>query len=314
MTNVADHLPVAVFGATGAQGGPVVQALLDAHRAVRVIVRDPGKARPLAERGAEIAVAELTDPDALTAALQGVSGAFVHLPFIPVEAFVRPAARALSTALVAARVPLSVFSTSGPVATQVTGVSSLDTKAEAKRLLLASGAPVIFFEPAGYLANLSAPFAAPPVVKSGELRYPLPATHRQPWVSVEDQARLALLALARPDLAGRTFGLGAQLTGPELAAGLSEGLGRPVRFTPVSPATFAATVTPMLGPDLAAALDHDYTLIGARGPGIDLDVDTSVITRELGTAYTSVAQWATTQPWEAMAEVGAFLFPDLAEV
>jgi len=68
----------------------------------------------------------------------------------------------------------------------------------------------------------------------------------------------------------------------------------------------------MLGPDLAAALDHDYTLMGARGPGIDLDVDTSVITRELGTAYTSVAQWATTQPWEAMADVGAFLFPDLA--
>lgn len=311
MTKSSARLPIAVFGATGAQGGPVAHALLNTGRPVRVIVRDPAKAQPLADRGAEVAVAELTDTDALIAALRGVSGAFVHLPFIPVMDFVRPAAQALSAALVAAQVPLSVFSTSGPVATRVTGAGSLDTKAEAKRILLASGASVIVFEPAGYLANLSAPFVAPPVMKSGELRYPLPATHRQPWVSVEDQARLALLALDRPDLAGRTFGIGAQLTGPDLAAGLSAGLGRQVSYVPVSPATFAATVTPMLGVDLAAALDHDYSLVGTRGPGLDLDVDTTEITTVLGTQYTGVGEWARTQPWEAMAEVGGFLFPDL---
>jgi uncharacterized protein YbjT (DUF2867 family) len=306
-----DHLPIAVFGATGAQGGPVVRALLDAGRPVRVIVRDQSKAQPLAERGAEVAVAELTDADALTAALSSVSGAFAHLPFVPVMEFIRPATQALSKALVAAQVPLTVFSTSGSVPSKPTGVASFDTKAEAKRILLASGAPLIVFEPAGYLANLSAPFVAPPIVKAGELRYPLPAAHRQPWVSVEDQARLAVLALGRPDLAGRTFGIGAQLTGSDLAAGLSQGLGRPVTYAPVSPATFAATVTPMLGADIAAALDHDYSLLGARGSGLDLDLDTTILTAELNTAYTSVGQWAKTQPWEAMAEAGTFLFPDL---
>ena len=69
----------------------------------------------------------------------------------------------------------------------------------------------------------------------------------------------------------------------------------------------------MLGPDLAAALEHDYGLMGARGPGIDLDADTSVITTELGTEYTGVARWAAEQPWEAMAEAGAGLFPDLVQ-
>lgn len=77
---------------------------------------------------------------------------------------------------------------------------------------------------------------------------------------------------------------------------------------PVTPAAFASTVTPMLGPDIAAALEHDYGLIGARGSGFDIDADTTVITTELGTSYTPVAQWAATQPWDAMAEVGAFLF------
>ncbi len=313
MATIENNLPIAVFGATGAQGGPVVQALLDAGRPVRAVVRNPDKAQSLKERGAEVAVAELTDADALTAALRGVSGAFIHLPFLPVMDFIAPTAQALAIALVEAEVPLSVFSTSGPVATHVTGVGSLDTKAEAKRVLQASGAPLIVFEPAGYLANLSTPFAAPPVVKAGELRYPLPAAHRQPWVSVEDQARLALLALEYPDLAGRSFGVGAQLSGSELAAGLSEGLGQQISYVPVSPATFAATVTPMLGPDLAAALEHDYGLMGARGPGIDLDADTSVITTELGTEYTGVARWAAEQPWEAMAGAGAGLFPDLAQ-
>lgn len=35
--------PIAVFGATGAQGGPVVQALLDANRPVRAIARTESK-------------------------------------------------------------------------------------------------------------------------------------------------------------------------------------------------------------------------------------------------------------------------------
>ena len=92
MATIENNLPVAVFGATGAQGGPVVQALLDAGRPVRAVVRNPDKAQSLKERGAEVAVA-----DALTAALRGVSGAFIHLPFLPVMDFIAPAAQAVTS-------------------------------------------------------------------------------------------------------------------------------------------------------------------------------------------------------------------------
>jgi NAD(P)H dehydrogenase (quinone) len=311
MTNSLE-LPIAVFGATGAQGAPVARALLAARRPVRVIVRDPAKARPLADQGAEVAVADLTDTSALTTALTGVSGAFIHLPSVPDMEFIQSAARSVATALVAARVPVSVYTSSGAVASRATKLPLFDTRNEAKDRLLTSGASIIFFEPVSYLGNLCSPFAAPPIVRADELRYPpFPASHRQPWVSVEDQARLALLALDRPDLAGRTFGVGEQLTGLELALGLSNALGKTITCNPFSPATLAQTLVPMLGERLATALEHDYRLMEKREPAINLDVDTARITTELGTQYTDVATWAGSQPWDAMAEAGVFLFPDL---
>ncbi|MDV9202810.1 NmrA family NAD(P)-binding protein, partial [Streptomyces sp. Wh19] len=56
-------MPTAVLGATGGQGGAVVAALLEAGRAVRAVVRDPGsgRARALAAAGAEVVPGDLFD-------------------------------------------------------------------------------------------------------------------------------------------------------------------------------------------------------------------------------------------------------------
>lgn len=70
--------PIAVLGATGGQGGAVVDALLDAGRSVRAVVRSPesSRAQALADRGVELAVADLMSGDGLTEAFAGVAGAF----------------------------------------------------------------------------------------------------------------------------------------------------------------------------------------------------------------------------------------------
>jgi uncharacterized protein YbjT (DUF2867 family) len=73
-------LPYAVFGVTGRTGGAAADALLRAGLPVRVVVRDLAKGRPWAERGAEIAVADLTDLASMTRALSGVRGAYVVNP------------------------------------------------------------------------------------------------------------------------------------------------------------------------------------------------------------------------------------------
>src|SRR4051812_44168700 len=72
---------IVVFGATGAQGGGLAQAILDdknSEFAVRAITRDAtsDKAKQLAEKGAEVVSADIDDPDALKKALEGAYGAY----------------------------------------------------------------------------------------------------------------------------------------------------------------------------------------------------------------------------------------------
>ena len=55
--------PVLVTGATGTHGGAVAQALLASGHRVRALTRDPrgGRARQLAELGAELVAGDLVD-------------------------------------------------------------------------------------------------------------------------------------------------------------------------------------------------------------------------------------------------------------
>ncbi|QEW04071.1 NAD(P)H-binding protein [Microbacterium lushaniae] len=70
-----------IAGATGRVGSAAARELTDAHADVRVVVRRQADAERWVARGAEAAVAALTDRAALGAALRGCSGLFVLLPF-----------------------------------------------------------------------------------------------------------------------------------------------------------------------------------------------------------------------------------------
>ncbi|ROV91522.1 hypothetical protein VMCG_09445 [Cytospora schulzeri] len=71
---------IAVFGATGNQGGSVAKLLLQhpSQYAVRAVTRDPSSpaAQALAAQGAEVVRADLTVPSSLPAALEGCWGVF----------------------------------------------------------------------------------------------------------------------------------------------------------------------------------------------------------------------------------------------
>ena len=72
---------IAVTGATGAQGGGLVRAILadkSGAYAPRAITRKPDgdKARELAKLGVEVVTADLDDTASLTKAFAGAHGAF----------------------------------------------------------------------------------------------------------------------------------------------------------------------------------------------------------------------------------------------
>src|SRR5689334_20911689 len=76
-----DKKIIAVTGATGAQGGGVVRAILadrDGGYRVRAITRKPDsdKARMLASLGAEVVAADADDPPSLERAFTGAHGVF----------------------------------------------------------------------------------------------------------------------------------------------------------------------------------------------------------------------------------------------
>ena len=78
---MSDRKVIAVVGATGAQGGGLVRAILadpDGGFAARALTRDPSsdKAKALAELGAEVVRADLDDEASLEAAFAGAYGAY----------------------------------------------------------------------------------------------------------------------------------------------------------------------------------------------------------------------------------------------
>src|ERR1017187_9463533 len=81
MSPIADKKIIAVAGATGAQGGGLVRAILsDASGgfAARALTRDANsdKAKELAKLGAEVVAADVDDVESLKKACEGAYGAY----------------------------------------------------------------------------------------------------------------------------------------------------------------------------------------------------------------------------------------------
>jgi NAD(P)H dehydrogenase (quinone) len=70
----------AIMGITGRVGSAIAENLLAQGKQIRAIVRNPEKAARWKERGAEIAVADVDDPNALASAFEGTDGVFLMIP------------------------------------------------------------------------------------------------------------------------------------------------------------------------------------------------------------------------------------------
>jgi NAD(P)H dehydrogenase (quinone) len=87
----------AIMGISGRVGGAIADNLLAQGEQIRAIVRNPKKAAPWRDRGAEIAIADVDDPDALASAFAGTDGVFLMVPpnFAPAHGFHASLAKAL---------------------------------------------------------------------------------------------------------------------------------------------------------------------------------------------------------------------------
>lgn len=291
---MAEKQVIAVVGATGMQGGGLARAILAdpaSGLTVRALTRDvrSDKAKELARLGAEVVAADVHDAESLKHAFAGAAGAFcvtffwAHLS--PEKEYAE--AEAMAKAAKAAGVRHVIWSTLEdtrrwvplsdnrmPTLMAKYKVPHFDAKGEADQLFKQLGVPTTFLLTSFYWDNLIYFGMGPKPGPDGTLAFTLPMGEaRLPGIAADDIGKCALgIFKKREAYLGKTVGIaGEHLTGSQMAAALSKGLGREVRYQAVPPEVYRGFGFP--GADDLANMfqfkrDFNAVFCAARDPAI----------------------------------------------
>jgi uncharacterized protein YbjT (DUF2867 family) len=254
---------IAVVGATGAQGGGLVRAILDDKNGpftARAITRNVNsdKAKALADAGAEVVAADLDDAKSLKQAFEGTHGVFCVTNFW--EHF-KPEkeisqARNMAQAAKDAHVKHVIWSTLEDTRESIPlsddrmptlmgkyKVPHFDGKGEANAIFTQLGVPTTFLVTSFYWENFIHFGMGPKKGADGKLAITLPlGAKKLAGIAAEDIGKTAYAIFDDGDeMIGKTVGIaGGHLTGEQMAKSLSKALGQPVTYNAVSPAAYRA--------------------------------------------------------------------------
>lgn len=299
---------IAVVGATGAQGGGLVRAILNDPQggfAVRAITRDVNseKSRALAALGAEVVAADLGDADSIRTAFQGAYGAYCVTFFWAHFSPEREFAEATNMARAAAEASLQhvIWSTLEntlkwvplednrmPTLMGKYKVPHFDSKGQADHVFTDLGVPTTFLLTSFYWDNFIGFGMGPKKGPDGHLAITLPMGEKKlPGIAAEDIGRCAYGVFQRgTSLVSQYVGIaGEHLTGAQMAEAFARALGQPVAYNAVEPAiyrTFGFPGAEDLGNMFQFKRDFEDYFCGARSLSVS---------RELNPALLSFDQW-----------------------
>ena len=316
---MSDKKIIAVVGATGAQGGGLVRAIMGDPSGgfiARAITRDINseKARALAKLGAEVVAADVDDQASLVAALQGAYGAFFvtffWAHFSPDKE--KTEIRNMAAAAKAAGLKHVIWSTLEdtrqwvplsdnrmPTLMGEYKVPHFDAKGESNKVFTELGVPTTFLFTSFYWDNLIHFGMGPQKGPDGKLAFTLPmGDKKMPGIAVEDIGKCAYGIFKKgSDYIGKSVGIaGEHLTGQQMADALSAALGQEVRYNAVSPEMYRSFGFPGaedLGNMFQFKRDFEQVFCGAR----NLDVSRA-LNPSLQTFATWLAQNKTQIPLE----------------
>ena len=254
---------IAVVGATGAQGGAVVRAILadkGGPFTARALTRKPDaeKARALAGQGVEVVAADLDDPATLGPAFAGAHGAFCITNFWEHFSPERELEQAANQARAAKAAGLQhvIWSTLEdtrkwipltddrmPTLMGKYKVPHFDAKGEADQIFRDLGVPTTFLLTSFYWENLIHFGAGPQRMPDGSLAIVMPMGDRKlPGIAVDDIGKCAYAIFKRGrEFIGKTVAIaGEHLSGAQMAVALSRALGREVGYNAITPEAYRA--------------------------------------------------------------------------
>ncbi|HEY0466076.1 MAG TPA: NmrA family NAD(P)-binding protein, partial [Polyangiaceae bacterium] len=221
-----------ITGATGNTGSVAAEALLDAGKRVRAVVRNAAKAKHLAARGAELVEADLSDEAALVEAFRGADGVYLLSPpdvtladFFTVR---KQLVHGLARAVKAAAVKHVVFLSSAG-AQHSAGTGMIVSTYAGEPALRATGLPVTFVRAAYFMDNWASVLT--PAQKDGLLPSFIAASRAIPMVASRDIGKTVARALLDGPRGTRIIELGGprEVSPAEVAATLSKILEREVK-------------------------------------------------------------------------------------
>ncbi|KAB7786408.1 hypothetical protein F8B43_1809 [Methylorubrum populi] len=278
---------ILVTGATGPQGEAVARHLLDAGFKVRTLVRDPSKAKDLADKGAEIVRGDLDDADSVADAVEGQDGVFLTVGFFTGT---HGQARTVVDAAAAKGVRRIVWNVAGRVQEQDIGNPAVDKWRPILADLKAGGVPFTVLQPTVYMENFLNPAIIKEVVEKDVLAYPMPDAAHTQWISHQDAAAYTVAAFERDggDSAVVDVSGPEDLSGAQVAERFGKALGRRITFRPMPPEEFARTFPPGLDP--APIVTH-YTNVFAHPEIMTSNVDHEAALRLLPVTPLSFEEW-----------------------
>ena len=252
---------IAVIGATGAQGGGLVRAILADRNgpfAVRAITRNPNsdKAQALRAAGAEVVAGDADQPETLGKAFAGAYGAFLVTNFWEHFSAEREVAQArnLAQAAKAAGLKHVIWSTLEdtrkwvpldddrmPTLKGKYKVPHFDGKGEADQIFRDLGVPTTILLTSFYWENLIYFGAGPQRGPDGVLAITFPMDDKKlPAIAVDDIGKAAYAIFKRGgEFINQTVGIaGEHLSGAEMARALTRALGQEVRYNNVPPEVY----------------------------------------------------------------------------
>lgn len=264
-----------VSGITGKVGSAAARRLLEKGCKLRTLVRDPVKAAEWAQKGVDVRQGDLTDADALAAALEGVQAAFLMqpTPFGVLPDF--PEAKAINAGLAEAlrrvSIPrLVVLSSVG--SEQPGGLGNITQTHLLEEALRDVSIPIAFVRAGSFLENYIADLQA--AASSGVFYSFLQPTDRTvPMVASKDIGD-EIARLLTSDWTGRRIvELGSHISPDDLARAMSEVLGRPVVAQPIPRERWTVTLegfglsTAMTGPweEMQDAFNSGWIGFGVAG-------------------------------------------------
>jgi uncharacterized protein YbjT (DUF2867 family) len=247
---------ITVVGATGAQGGGLVRAILadpESPFAARAVTRKPDseKARALAKLGAEVVAGDSDDPGSLERAFAGAHGVFCVTNFWEHLSAEREGvqAAAMARATRKAGVRHVIWSTLEdtrkwiplddgrlPTLHGKYKVPHFDAKGAADRVFAEEAAPTTYLLASFYWENFIHFGMGPRTGSDGDLVLALPlGGNKLPGIAAEDIGKCAYGIFRQgADTIGQRIGVAGEiLSGPEMAAGMGRALQRRVSFSEV---------------------------------------------------------------------------------